>query len=118
MPRITNSDQVILLLQNQLQRLNRGNSKKVRRTNSDKQKVEKTPLNRVQSIAQREELEDDVIKRTLIGGILTEEFGAKVANDPSFQKMIDSVYAAIENDEQARTLLNGSVSQIKRAASE
>jgi hypothetical protein len=115
MPRITNSEQVILFLRNRLQRS--GKSQKRNRTKSISGSLEipKAPLERVQSMAQGESLSDDDIKKALIRGLLTEEFGSGVANDPGFQKVVDDVLQAISEDENGVSLLESSILEIKAA---
>lgn len=102
-----------MLLQNQLQRMSKTQKKKVNKTGADKQTVQKSAIDRVQTIFSDDELSDDVIHRTLVSGILTEEFGSKVANDPAFQNMVDKIVGELKLSEKAMSLLDQAVDQIK-----
>ena len=110
MTRITNVDQVILLLQSQLKRMNKADKK--RGPVTQKQEVQNRPLARVQSMAKKNALSQEEIQRALISGILTEKFGASVSNDPAFQTVIDNVTAALQNDEESQQLLGQAVNQL------
>lgn len=111
MTRITNADQVLLLLRGHLQRAQR-QRKKDGPGAPERKQIRQGPLDRVQQLAGAEKLTDAGISRALIAGLLAEEFGAAVANDPSFQQMIDDVRQIIDNDESGRELLKNAVSQL------
>lgn len=112
MTRITNSDQVILLLQNQLKRMDKPQRKRTLTEPSDKVEIRQNPLARVQSIAKEEDLTEEDIHRSLIRGLLTEEFGIEVANDPAFQKVIDDVLKVFQQDDAGADLLKKATQQL------
>lgn len=114
MTRITNTDQVILLLRNQLQRMDKTGKKKVTKPGVKKKEVERTPLRRVSAMNNEDGLSNEEIHRALISGILTEEFGTGFANDPAFQRLIDDVLNAINHSENGKNLLGGAMSQLNK----
>lgn len=113
MTRITNSDQVMLLLRAQLDRLKRTNTPQRTPKAHSAKKPQKSPLERIQEIAGEKELSQEALHRALIAGLLTEEFGPQISNDPGFQAIIDKVTGALRGDENARALLDGAVNEIK-----
>lgn len=110
MTRITNADQVLILLRSHLQRTERSQRKDLDR--KDKTRARPTPLERVQTIARNEDLPDEEVERALISGIFTEEFGPGAANDPEFQLMVDNVLRMIRENETGRQLLGRAVAQL------
>lgn len=113
MTRITNTDQVILLLKNQLQKMDKTGKKKIGKSSVSKKATEKTPLSRVSAMNNDSGLSNEEVHRALIGGILTEEFGTGFANDPAFQKLIDDVLNAITHDTKGKDLLGSAMAQLK-----
>lgn len=112
MTRITNADQVILLLQAQLQARKKIDKKKMAAAEGVKD-LKQPPLVRVKSIAGDEGLAEEEVHRALIGGVLTEEFGPAIANDPAFQRVIDNVMSAISGDARGNEMLKKAVAQLK-----
>lgn len=112
MARITNVDQVILLLQTQLQGKKKVDKKRPSNV-APVQEVQQRPLARVKSIAEEPDLSDEDVHRALIGGLLTEEFGPAIANDPDFQHIIDKVMTTINSDSSGKNLLSSAVTQLK-----
>lgn len=110
MTRITNADQVLLLLQSHLQRAQRGERRTV--SPSSRVSTQQTPLERVQTLARQDDLPDSEIGRALIRGLLLHEFGSGVANDAKFQGMIDELLATIRRDEAMSRLLDSAVRQL------
>ena len=109
MTRITNADQVLLLLRSYLQRTQRAERRPV--AAPLREGAQKTPLERVQSLARRE-TSDAEISRALVRGVLLHEFGSGVANDASFQATVDEVLATIRRDEALSRLLDDAVRQL------
>ena len=110
MTRITNTDQVLLLLQSHLQRAQRSGRKTtsaVSRTN-----VPQTPIERVQNLVRQDELPEAEIGRALGRGLLGHEFGAAVANEAKFHAIVDEVLNAIRRDQAANQLLERAVKQL------
>jgi hypothetical protein len=108
--RITNADQVLLLLRSHLQRMDRSQHKGAARP--ERNAAKSTPLERVQATVNAEDLSEEEVERALISGIFTEEFGSAVASDPKFQLMTDDVLSVLRQDATGRLLLNRAVAQL------
>lgn len=107
MTRVTNTDQILLLLQQQLQRVSgRKETRRTAKVGSNRPGQLPT-IGRLKALAQLQELSNEEFERTLIQGLLIDEFGEAVVNDPRFQKMVDKVLAIISSDMQTRQLLLG-----------
>ena len=117
MTRITNVDQVLILLRNQLQKMEREKKSARPIKTPEAGQVHKTPFERVQDLAADGNLSEADIHRALIGSLLTEEFGTAIANDPSFQAIIDRVTATLTSDQASKQLLRGAVDTLKNAES-
>lgn len=103
MTRITNADHVLILLRNHLERTDKGRSK--RRKGAETRPVQSSPLERVERLAASDGLSELEIRRALISGLLAEEFGEDVINDPHFQQIVDDVVAILQRDPKAEALL-------------
>jgi hypothetical protein len=108
--RITNADQVLLLLRSHLQRTER-----LRKSNktTDTQAPRKTALERVQEIAASDDTSEEDVRRALIGGILTEEFGPAFAADVRFHEMVGRIVDIVSRDEQSRALFDQALLQLQ-----
>jgi hypothetical protein len=103
--RITNAEQVLLLLRSHLQRSQRARKKDVAPAAGGRNAERKSPLERVQQMAIGDGLSNADAARALIAGLLAEEFGSAVAADPKFQQMVDDVRQIIERDEAGAALV-------------
>ena len=112
MTRITNSDQVLLLLQARLQSKKAGSKKTDSSARPQKTQGRKDAISRVRNIAQDPALSDDAIHKALIRGLLTQEFGPQIANDAGFQKVIDDVVGVLKADEAGADLLKAAAGQL------
>lgn len=104
MTRISNNDQILLLLRQQLQRMS--GEKQTRRAGSAtaKRQAEKAAVARLKALAGVEEFGHDEFERALVQGMLIDEFGEGIINDPRFQHLVDQVWKIISGDEQSRHL--------------
>lgn len=112
MPRIGNVDQVLLLLREQLQRAGKG------RGAARKRRVERTaprPLDRVRALAALDSLGEDEVRRAMIRGILTEEFGEAVGNDAALQTIVTDVVRIIGETPGGVELIDRAVAQLREA---
>lgn len=111
MTRITNADQVLLLLRAHLERSAKMRGKAAA---ADPGRVEarKGPLERVQHMAGAEHLTEHDVSRALVAGLLAEEFGEEVASEPRFQELVDNVLRLIAADEEGRALVRDAVAQL------
>lgn len=105
MTRITNADQVLLLLRNHLERAQKQRRKGAKPSASEREKARATPLQRVERLAAADGLPEVEIRKALIAGLLADEFGEAVANEAHFHQLVDDVLAIIEHDAHAGALL-------------
>lgn len=113
MTRITNSDQVLILLRAHMQRSERAAKKPAA---AAAERAAPRPLSRVQEMAADQGLSQGEIERALIAGLLAEEFGEGLANEARFQTMVSDVLRTIHSDESARALLEAAVAQLAQKA--
>lgn len=113
MTRITNSDQVLLLLRSHLERqskIRKPDAKKAEQSN--KTGHQSSPIDRTQSILSQSDLSDDKLSEILVTGLLSEEFGSGVASDPQFSGLVREVVQAIKDMDGGEALLAEAIRQI------
>lgn len=110
MTRIGSVDQVLLLLREQLQRAGKGRQA-ARKSRSGP--VAPRPLDRVRALAALDSLNDDELRRAVVRGILTEEFGEGVGNDAALQTTVDDVVRIIGEAPGGAELISRAVAQLK-----
>ncbi len=113
MTRISNVDQVLLLLREQLQRTtkNRETARKSRAGRAEATAAR--PLDRVPALAALDTLNEEEVHRAVVRGILTEEFGEGVGNDAALQMIIDDVVRIIGDTPGGGDLLDRAVAQLR-----
>jgi len=116
MTRISNVDQVLMLLRQQLQRMSGPDRSRKSATSSAAAQKRETAARRIEAVTRHDDLGDEDLGRTLLGALLVDEFGEAAANDHKFQKLVDEVYRIIANDAQARALLDSAVKEVRKAA--
>lgn len=62
-------------------------------------------------------MSDDDIKRSLISGILIEEFGPEAVNDAKFQDIINDVTWVLNQSSKGRRLLSLAIQQLRNNGS-
>jgi hypothetical protein len=111
--RISNVDQVLLLLREQLERASRHRgaerSDKAVRT----QNVTARPLERAKALAAFDGMEPNEVRRTVVRGLLVEAFGEGAANDPAFQAVVDDVFRIITEMPGGSALIDQAVDQLR-----
>lgn len=110
MTRITNAEQVLLLLRAHLQRARQAERSSA--AAKTKGRVRQGPVQRVQELSDSGTLSKAELERALISGLLCEEFGASISNDPHFQRVIDDVAHALRQDELGKELMARAVAQL------
>lgn len=60
-----------------------------------------------------EGVDERQLRRTLVQGLLTDQFGDAMLNEPRFQQMVDRVVHAIEGDESGRALLDRMTAELR-----
>jgi hypothetical protein len=116
MTRITASDQVLMLLREQLQRISRDRAGRAGRAGTAA-RADGAPVARLRALAGREGLNDEEFRRTFVRALLAEQLGERVALDPGFQSIADDVYRIVSEDEDARALIGRALEQLRVGAS-
>jgi hypothetical protein len=113
MARIGNVDHVLLLLREQLQRVAKGRSAP-RGAAADRVGASAArPLDRVRALAALDSLDEDEVRRAVVRGILTEEFGERVGNDAALQAIVDDVVRIIGDTPGGIELIDSAVAQLR-----
>lgn len=112
MTRITNSDQVLNLIRAELQKLERSRKSKVKPAAISSQDSSRSPLQRLSSAPAFHALSEEEQHRAFIRGIMTEAFGAALANDARFIALAGTVYETIRESEDGLDLLRRALAQI------
>jgi hypothetical protein len=112
MTRISNADHVLLLLREQLQKIGRTRQERSSRAGAVRSSTPR-PMARLQAMASVEEGEE--FRRTLVRAILAEEMGEAMANDPSFQAVVDNVYRMISASPDGQELIDRAGRQLRGA---
>ena len=112
MTRINQVDQVLMLLRQQLQRM----EKAKRRPQAGSAARAGTPsaVRRPAALARIDSLSPEDLEQSLIRALLTEEFGEALASDARFQKVVADVHRIIAADRETRQLLRQAVEQLKQ----
>jgi hypothetical protein len=107
MTRITNAEQVLMLLRNHLERAQRSSRKP-----AASPKTKAGPVERLQQLAATEAFAETDIARALIAGLLSEEFGPELAAEPRFHAMVEDVRLMLDRDEAGRKLLRRAIAEL------
>ena len=105
MTRVGNSEQVMALVRQQLQRLAR--REKTARSSRTERSLPAglSERQRLRALGAVESLTDEEFCRDFVRALLTEEFGEAVGNSAGFQRVIERTSAAIQNDAEVVGLL-------------
>lgn len=114
MARINNVDQILVLLQAHLERLeHQKKTGATPRTRAARNlRTAQTPLERVQALAATEAMSEDDLSRALIGALLAQEFGTELAADLAFQQMVEQVARTVAADPEAAALTRRAIAQL------
>ncbi|MCB5423821.1 hypothetical protein H0274_01010 [Altererythrobacter sp. CC-YST694] len=114
MTRINQVDQVLLLLRQQLQRLDKsGRARKGSASSATGVQRRSPAAGRVEAVLRADDLSDEDLARTLISALLVDEFGEAAANDPAFLHMAGEVHRIIAADPQAAKLLGEAIKGVR-----
>jgi hypothetical protein len=113
MTRIGNTDHVLLLLREQLQKIGQTRKERTSRSGTVRKSTPR-PMARLQAMGSIEDGEE--FRRTLVRAILTEEMGEAMANDPSFQAVVDNVYRMISATPDGQDLIDRAGRQLRGTA--
>lgn len=111
---ISNTDRLILLLRQRLQERDRTRSGSKSTSRSDQTKAAGS-VSTAQALAAIDGVDERQLRRTLIQGLLSDQFGDAMLNEPRFQQMVDRVVHAIEGDDAGRALLERMTAELRAA---
>ncbi|HEX8223884.1 MAG TPA: hypothetical protein VF605_08720 [Allosphingosinicella sp.] len=111
MTRISTTDQVLVMLREQLQKIGQTRKERTGRTGTVRGASTPRPIARLRAMDSLEEGEE--FRRTLVRAILTEEMGEAMANDPSFQAVVDNVYRMISSTPDGEALIDRAGRQLR-----
>ncbi len=111
---ISNVDRLVSLLRQRLEERDR-----TRFSPKHATRGARTPAGGVaaaQALAAIEDVDDGQLGRALVQGLLTEQFGEHMLNEPRFQQVVDRVVGAIAADEAGRSLLDRLIRELRETA--
>lgn len=114
--RVTTSDQVLILLREQLQRIGKGRASRASRSGSS-DKAGNQPMIRLRALAGRDGLSEEEFRRTFVRALLAEQLGERVALDPGFQQVVDDVYRIVSDDAEATGLMSRALDRLRDGGS-
>jgi hypothetical protein len=115
MTQINNSDRILLQLRLQLQKLKEGQRTGVRAASPKAKTAASQPLERLRRLAKADSSDEGELERLIIASLLTEEFGASVANDAKFQQLTKDVLETISRDPETEGFLKKAIAALRSA---
>ncbi|HWU94986.1 MAG TPA: hypothetical protein VN029_05270 [Sphingomonas sp.] len=115
MTRVGNVDQVLLLLREQLQRAGRTRGVTAKSRAREAEASTARPLDRVRALAALDTLEEEDLRRAVVRGLLAEQFGEAVGNDPALIAIVDQVSRIIGETAEGRELMDRALAQLKES---
>lgn len=114
MTRISNVDQVLMLLRQQLQRLGKSD-RSAKGSGTAAIRAERRPPApaRIEAVLRNTALSDEELARALIQAMLVDEFGEAIANDHKFQHVSAEVYRIIAQDGETRRVLSAALAGLR-----
>lgn len=110
MTRVGQADQILALVREQLARLSRERAGRAQRSAPSGQPtppaIERLRMLDLGDLSERE------ARRTVVRALLTQEMGEALANEPSFQPILEDVVRMIEDSEAGRTLLERAMREL------
>ena len=103
MTRITGSDHILLLLR---ERLARGERMGQAGRSATARAGSAAPLDRLRALTAFDGLNPDERRRAVVHGVLVDELGDAVGNDPAFQATLDEVVRIIGDLPEGPTLID------------
>ena len=113
MPRVTNADQIALILRAKLQKTS---VKKTQGTPKPPKAEKKSAIEKLSELLARDSSSNDnpEVAKALVKAILEEEFGIETANDPSFVAISDKVHEFLQSQDSTKELLIEATSDVSR----
>lgn len=112
MTRVTNADQVLLVLRERLQRLGQRRSEG-RSPSKLANRDDVGPISRLRQSDALSGLSDEEMHRGLVRAMLAQEWGDAVANDAGFLRIVEDVACLLEGSAEGRNLLESAGRQIR-----
>lgn len=113
MTRVGNVDQVLLLLREQLQRSGRARGPAARARARQAEASSQRPLDRARALAALDTLGEEDRRRAVVRGLLAEQFGDAVGNDPALIAIVDQVSRIIGETPEGRELMDRAIAELK-----
>ena len=113
MTRVGNVDQVLLLLREQLQRAGRSRDTSRSGQAAKAGAGSARPLDRVRALAALDTLGEEELNRAVVRGLLAEQFGEAVGNDPALIAIVDKVVRIVGETPEGRDLMDRALSQLR-----
>ncbi|WP_338446515.1 hypothetical protein V5F89_01580 [Pelagerythrobacter marensis] len=114
MTRIGNVDHIMVLLRQQLQRMGKVDGKaRGSKSGATAHTARRSAIDRIAPLARLDDLDEREFERALIRALLTDEFGASIAEDHRFERIASEVHRIIRSDEQAQSLLTAAIGQAR-----
>lgn len=118
MTRISNSDQIILLLRSHLERRVRNKKVEVNRSAAArKATAEPNAVMRAREILADTEIDEQKFAEVVIASLLQDEFGPRFASDPQFSAMVKDVSRTILEMPAGKELMSQAIGQLLNASS-
>jgi hypothetical protein len=73
-------------------------------------------IDAVHALAGIDNIDERLLKRSLIQSLLTDHFGAAMINDAQFQQVVDRVTDAIDGDDQSSRLLSAGIRALRTSS--
>jgi len=70
-------------------------------------------IQRIRALAQMDTLSDEDLERSMIQGLLVEELGEALVNDPKFQQLVSRITEMLATDDAAKALLAAARQELK-----
>jgi hypothetical protein len=102
MTQISATDQILLLLREQLRRSERGRVRGI----EHEQRKSATPQQRIEALAAIRDLPERDFRRALVRGLLGERLGEELVAEPAFEAVTGEVLRLIEASPEAQQLLD------------
>lgn len=111
MTRISGTDHLLLLLQEQIGKF--GKDKAGRRVAGPvTPSATAAPMDRLRAIASREGVSDEELRRALVRALLVRQLGEALGNDPAFEAMAGDVLRTINESPEGPALLDRAMRQL------
>jgi len=109
---VSNADRLVRILRHRLDQRSRASGRGAPSAPS----AQSSRSGGVQPLAAVADIDDRQMRRSLIQGILTDQFGTDLLNDAKFQHVIDQVIETLGENEQGARLLDRMVGELRAAA--